>query len=964
MDLRHLGSLALPVAVALLLSAWVIAGLRARQGKKTGWDAILLAGFAPPRLITWVMLAALPRFGDLRVALEGVRFRLEGLGQGQGFQVRVGGSAEEDHLVVRDLPPGFLTFQLDGDRVRVEVVPDTAQPQEQEEDSEARKAFAVVRVNGQRPFHNAVPIDEPSRVVVGMSRLAFDPARPAFGPEAGRFPSIPYRTTDVGDIKIRVYRELRAEQTIHPLRYYGSADPDNELLGPSGEPLGSFVARDGRNPGMNPLSWLNLPEVLRQRLFLVLTEESVHVERPGQEPIGFERRAAMIEESERKPAPCKKPTTLALFRVDYVKPWKDKAVQAQAGEEDEEEPPPSRVQERRSFKACFNKGVLDLFFDTPSYVQLRTAELESLKRRAKRADVPALLRLVGRRFIFTAGEGQMLLEFPVLGEPLATELFSRIELPENGRMRVTTHLGAKSFQLGDAFEVGDAAAAIVRVSQLGLPWGTLLLVWAMAAVTVVTGRARRERLLPLVLLSGVELLLAMRLLIAYEGAYIDPAAALAAWQSLGALVAVPFVLQASMAFYEGRGASLDTAIHATLVVASLVTILVRSHTEPEDWLIPLGAVLGLPVLLGWLLRGLDRRDLDASPDPAHLFRPVWMAAGLLVLFRLVTLLGFGWKERIDFIAVLAVSIYYTPVALWIFARLWARRYERKTFLVLGTLLLVLYPLTSWLARDLGALLIFPIPVMMMFAFPLAERFRWRTVGMALPFLALVTLFAVLPWVPALGLSPRLTGWTASDVELARSDKTTAEELLASRTRTDQNQLRLWNLIAPTELRQVGTQEAEGLVIVMANLRDYAGRGALGEGYLSVPLSEALRATHLDDNLSAVHVLAAFGWFGGLALLVLLCALALAPVLALQGSSSAGTLTSWITPRDAFGLMLVWTVAVAGLYMFSANVELLLFTGKNVYFLAAASRSDLVEGTLLVLLALWALAFRRGGRPWP
>ncbi len=60
-------------------------------------------------------------------------------------------------------------------------------------------------------------------------------------------------------------------------------------------------------------------------------------------------------------------------------------------------------------------------------------------------------------------------------------------------------------------------------------------------------------------------------------------------------------------------------------------------------------------------------------------------------------------------------------------------------------------------------------------------------------------------------------------------------------------------------------------------------------------------------------------------------------------------------------MLVWTIAVAGLYMVSANVELLLFTGKNVYFLAAASRSDLVEGTLLVLLALWALAARSPGR---
>jgi hypothetical protein len=940
--LRHLGSLALPATVALLLAAWLIAGFQSRQGKPTGWSAVLLAGLAPPLLVTWVMLAAIPRFGDLRVALEGVRFRLEGLGQGQGFRVRVGGSPEQDHLVVRDLPPGFLTFQLDGSRVHADLAPDTVELQDQEEETEARKPFAVVRVNGARPFHNAVPLDGPARVVVNGTALDFDPDGPAFG--AG-YPEIPRRTNAVLGFKYRMFRELRAEQTIHPLRYYGSPDPDRELLGPEGEPLGSFVARDGGS-----LSF-------RRQLYLVLADESVRVESQGQKTAGFERRVATIEDGGS--------ANFALFRVDFVKPWKDKAAlaaAAQHGEEDEEEPPPSRVQERRSFRVRFDKGVLDLLFDTPSYVQLRTTELDSLKRRAKRADVPALLRLVGHRFLFTGGEGQMLLEFPALGEPLATELFSRIELPEDDRMRVTTHTGARSFRLGDAFEVGDAAAALVRITSLGLPWGTLLLVWIVTAVAVVTGRAWRERLTPLVLLSGVELLLALRLLIAYEGAYVDPAAASAAWQSLGAFVAVPFVLQAALEVYAGRWWSWDTLIHGGVTAAALATILIRSHAEAKWGLATLVAVLALPWLLGLFLRGLDWRNLDAPVDPARRFRPVWIAAGFLLLIR-VLMLGVGWKERIDIGPVLAVSIYYTPMALWVFARLWARRSERSAFLVFWALLIVLYLGVSLAAHDVGALFIFPLPVMMLFALPLMEEVHRRNVGLALPFAALVFLFVVLPWVPSLGLSPRLTGWSAVDVESARSDKSVAESLLASRTRTDQNQLRLWNLIAPAELRQVGTQTAEGLVIVMANLRDYAGRGALGEGYLSVPLSEALRATHLDDNLSAVHVLAGFGWLGGLALLTLLSALALAPVLARQGTGTGG-LTSWITPRIAFGLMLVWTIAVAGLYMFSANVELLLFTGKNVYFLAAASRSDLAEGTLLVLLALWALAFRRGGQPWP
>ncbi len=939
MELRHLGSLALPAMVALVLAGWAIAGLRLRQGKTAGWSAVILAGIAPPLLVTWVILAAVPRFGDLRVALEGVRFRLEGLGQGQEFQVRVGGSPEQDHLVVRDLPPGFLTFHLDGSQVQVDLAPDTMEPVDEEE-TEARKLFAVVRVNGVRPFHNAVPIDQPARIVVDGTAVDFDPARPAFGPEASRFPAIPPRTTRVFNKKFRVIRELRAEQAIHPLRYYGSPDPDRELLGPEGEPLGSFIARDGR--------------LLRRHLYLVLTDELVRVERQGQGPIGFQRRVATIEDG--------KSATFALFRVDNIKPWLDSAAREAATQRGEEEPPPSRVQERRSFRVRFDKGVLDLLFDTPSYVQLGTAELEILKRRAKRADVPALLRLVGRRFISTAGEGQMLLEFPILGDPLATELFSRIELPEDGKMRVTTHTGARAYRVGDAFEIGDAAAAIVRITRLGVPWGTLLLVWAGAMVALTTGRVQRERLIPLILLSGVDLLLALRVLIAYEGAYIDPAAASAAWQSLGAFIAVPFILQATLTRYEGRSIFWGTVFHAVIVAAALATVLFRSHAGLLDWLATMVATLASPLLLSWFLRWLDRRGLDSPVDPARPYRPICIAAAILVVFRLTTLYVLGWKERIDLGPVLAVSIYFTPMTLWIFARLWARRSKGGAIWVFGILLLALYVLISFAARDIGALFIFPIPVTLLFALSTMEQ-GWRKPALAVPFVAMVLLFVFLPWVPALGLSPGLTGWTAVDVEKARSDRAAAEDLLDSRTRTDQNTLRLWNVIAPAELSQVGTQSAEGLVIVMANLRDYAGRGTLGEGYLSVPLSEALRATHLDDNLSAVHVLAAFGWLGGLALLAFLSAWALAPVLALQGSGSGG-IASWITPRVAFGLMLVWTIAVAGLYMFSANVELLLFTGKNVYFLAAASRSDLVEGTLLVLLALWALAFQGQGSTWP
>ena len=188
---------------------------------------------------------------------------------------------------------------------------------------------------------------------------------------------------------------------------------------------------------------------------------------------------------------------------------------------------------------------------------------------------------------------------------------------------------------------------------------------------------------------------------------------------------------------------------------------------------------------------------------------------------------------------------------------------------------------------------------------------------------------------------------AADLEAARTSPAAARELLAAGVDARANELRLWSWAAPEVLRRVGTTSAESLQVVMANLEAYATRGPWGEGFLGVPLSAALAATHLDDNLSAVHVLATFGWLGALLVLAVLVAWSVAPLLLRPGAV-------W-TPRGAFGVLVVWSFVAAGLYMFSANVGLLLFTGKNVYFLAAASLSDLAEATVMAALALWAFS---------
>jgi hypothetical protein len=55
-----------------------------------------------------------------------------------------------------------------------------------------------------------------------------------------------------------------------------------------------------------------------------------------------------------------------------------------------------------------------------------------------------------------------------------------------------------------------------------------------------------------------------------------------------------------------------------------------------------------------------------------------------------------------------------------------------------------------------------------------------------------------------------------------------------------------------------------------------------------------------------------------------------------------------------GGLALWTFFTVGTYMLLANLQLLPFTGRNIYLLAAFSNSDLVEGAVLAWLGLLGL----------
>jgi hypothetical protein len=256
--------------------------------------------------------------------------------------------------------------------------------------------------------------------------------------------------------------------------------------------------------------------------------------------------------------------------------------------------------------------------------------------------------------------------------------------------------------------------------------------------------------------------------------------------------------------------------------------------------------------------------------------------------------------------------------------------------------------------DLGSMFVFAPPLLIFFALPLLERRSATTWALALPCLFVLLLVAA-PLASTMGLFSDDQLGQPSDTQRvpAKITPAQAENIIETRLGDSDNWLRVLSIIDPDRVAAGGTNAAERMVVLERTLRRYNSRGALGAGYLDVPVTQTVEETQLNDNLSSVHVMATFGWLGTGAVLLLVILLAIAPLLDLHGSGKA--LLEAIDAPAAVGILSLWTIAGAALYMFAANLGLVFFTGKNVYFLAAASESDVFEGVILVVLALVALA---------
>jgi hypothetical protein len=213
------------------------------------------------------------------------------------------------------------------------------------------------------------------------------------------------------------------------------------------------------------------------------------------------------------------------------------------------------------------------------------------------------------------------------------------------------------------------------------------------------------------------------------------------------------------------------------------------------------------------------------------------------------------------------------------------------------------------------------------------------------------------------------------------------------------------------IRLIGQRRSEAVGIMQATMNAYTAGPLMGPGYFRGTVSDELKATATREHVPSVFIIGQWGIAGGVGFLLMLIsilapssaqvslapkwatrsivvaplvvALALAAIAAaipaappwglsivavvgvVGGSIVAyrrtrGTLSPMELPPNLATVcadLFLFTLAFSGIYMLFANLGVLLFTGKNVYFFGLDSLGDLIEGLVLLAVAAWALSRR-------
>lgn len=354
--------------------------------------------------------------------------------------------------------------------------------------------------------------------------------------------------------------------------------------------------------------------------------------------------------------------------------------------------------------------------------------------------------------------------------------------------------------------------------------------------------------------------------------------------------------------------------------------------------------------------GAARRTGPADTDLWHagvaLATLIFLARAALSIVGRVAYHPARWQERFDGIPLIhniPLSLVYAPLAIVAMA-LMITGYRKFPSvwraLLLGGAFGGLFIGIAALARDFGTIWIFGWPVAWGIASLAALRPASPGIGGWLARLALLG-----PLASPVLLAGGFYALYANDVPSPQADLTAHLEAAAH---WDRNLVRLQRFVDPGKLVDIGNTWAFEMLEQAAQLEPITAN-TIGHGFLAPSgIVQPLLGYQYSDNLLAAQVVWPFGRIGLAALLAAL----LAVVLSLWRSTDTGQ-RDW---RDEASRLAAMTFFWSGAYMALANLDLVPFTGRNFYLLAARSMGDLAEGfALLLLIALPYAAAMGTGR---
>jgi hypothetical protein len=656
----------------------------------------------------------------------------------------------------------------------------------------------------------------------------------------------------------------------------------------------------------------------------------------------------------------------------------------------------NRAQERRSFKLRYDRepnqtGIqAGVFLDSPQTVGVPLAPREGLavsSQDASPINIPV---------------GYKTASFTLIGAQTARELLNFVQRPykeARGNPGCATRdraLIVRSMStitcapIGRWFALGDPERFQVRLRMVPIevPIAWLAALSALVLVNLLVREALRLPLLTRIVLAFLEMLLVLRLAIAFEAAAFDPRqepTVVPAWMAL-LWLPLAFELTARSA------ASFVTATIARMskVLFAILSTVLIAETVGMSWLDNSWKTLAIAAAVAGTVLWLPRihalvSKFFAAPvaDRGALIRAA-VPIGLVMAVHCALLLIFGTKEQILGGRVTALII---PMLVLAWAHLFdaIRREQCVTWLSLAVACgALLFPWCIFVAvHDIGATLYFLAPIVWLagdtrsrtstarWVWPIAAAFVVALVISALGFyaepfaglripglIALVPLavlliaqvwrspppLAVLWRLPLLAAIATLCALQLASTLNAKLTPASAADAgvtidrLEHLQRMTSNVIRLMHRIAPDQVEKLGIRDGYEQRAAMAEMLSYSAT-TYGRGWL--PAKEhpdALNQTHVNDTVPAVHVLSTFGRVGGCALALFLLAFGAAALIHTSDRS---------TPSAFAAQIAAITLVVVSLYMMLANIGVVPFTGRNFYFLSVASCADLLEGGLLL-----------------